>query len=172
MDPVTGPMSTRAGVRVDVLVAAHNAGCWLAETLDSLLAQTMTDWCCLVLDDGSADDAITLARSFAGRDDRVVVRSQAIGSVSTAQTGFSMRLQLPVRLGHSRIATSNGYCHFADRFRGQASAALRERHPRLLAVNAAPAALHLVRSRVHRPPKPGRQSMSTVAATHSIRCVG
>ncbi len=42
--------------RTSVIVPARNADKTLAETLDSLLAQSDSDWEALIIDDGSTDD--------------------------------------------------------------------------------------------------------------------
>jgi peptidoglycan/xylan/chitin deacetylase (PgdA/CDA1 family)/SAM-dependent methyltransferase len=58
-------------VTVSVVIPARNAEATLAETLDSLLAQTRGDWMALVIDDGSTDGTQALAQSYAGRDPRI-----------------------------------------------------------------------------------------------------
>lgn len=50
-----------------IVVPAYNAEATLAETLDAVIAQTTTDWDCVVVDDGSTDGTLALARSFAAR---------------------------------------------------------------------------------------------------------
>ena len=42
--------------QVTVVVATYNYGRYLAEALDSILAQTFADWEAIVVDDGSTDD--------------------------------------------------------------------------------------------------------------------
>ncbi len=56
---------------VSVVIPAHNAAGTLAETLDSLLAQTHRDWTALVVDDGSTDTTAEVARAYAARDPRI-----------------------------------------------------------------------------------------------------
>ncbi|MCC6763594.1 MAG: glycosyltransferase [Deltaproteobacteria bacterium] len=41
-----------------------------AEQVDSILAQTFTNWCCIVADDGSTPDRIAAVRAVAARDPR------------------------------------------------------------------------------------------------------
>jgi glycosyltransferase involved in cell wall biosynthesis len=57
--------------RVSVIMPAYNAGQWIAATLDSLLAQTFTDFEILVGDDGSKDDTAAIVASLAQRDARI-----------------------------------------------------------------------------------------------------
>ncbi len=83
--PAAGSLPGRPPVKVTVAVAAHNAGRWLAETLESVLAQTETDWTCHIVDDGSTDQTAEIADGFARRDHRFhVVRQQNTG-VSAAR---------------------------------------------------------------------------------------
>lgn len=57
---------------VSILIPCHNAAPWLAATLDSALAQTWPKIEVIVVDDGSTDDSLALARSFTGRGVRVL----------------------------------------------------------------------------------------------------
>ena len=63
--------------RFSVTVPAYNAESTLAETVDSIRAQTFTDWELVICDDGSTDTALALAESYAAADPRIRVISQA-----------------------------------------------------------------------------------------------
>jgi peptidoglycan/xylan/chitin deacetylase (PgdA/CDA1 family) len=78
-------MSERSAPKVSVVVAAYNRHATLAETLDSLLAQTYRDWEAIVVDDGSTDGTGELAERYAGDDPRFRVHRQANGGVSSAR---------------------------------------------------------------------------------------
>jgi glycosyltransferase involved in cell wall biosynthesis len=62
---------------VSVLVPAYNAEPWLAETLTSVLGQTYPHLEITVVDDGSSDGTLAVARSFEERGVRVVPQENA-----------------------------------------------------------------------------------------------
>lgn len=73
-----------------VIVPAYNAQDTLAETLDAILAQTHQDWECVVVDDGSTDSTLGIAETYARRDARFRVISQANqGTAGAYNTGVA-----------------------------------------------------------------------------------
>lgn len=73
---------------ISIIVPAYNAEQWLPVTVDSILAQTCTDWELIIVNDGSTDNTHRVARSYA--DDRIRVVDQANAGVSAARnTGLS-----------------------------------------------------------------------------------
>jgi glycosyltransferase involved in cell wall biosynthesis len=71
-----------ADLNVGVVIPAFNAERWLAETLDSVLAQTYAPVDILVLDDGSTDGTFALASSH---HPRVRVERQANAGIGAAR---------------------------------------------------------------------------------------
>lgn len=71
--------------RFSVIVPAYNLEHLLPRCLDSLLAQTLPDWECVVVDDGSADGTGGVCDAYAAKDPRFVVLHQANGGVSCAR---------------------------------------------------------------------------------------
>ncbi|MBI5692646.1 MAG: glycosyltransferase family 2 protein [Verrucomicrobia bacterium] len=59
---------------VSVIIPCHNAGRWLAATLDSVLAQTHPRTEVIVVDDGSTDDSLAVARRYEARGVRVATQ--------------------------------------------------------------------------------------------------
>lgn len=50
--------------RVSVVMAAKNYGRFIAEAIDSILAQTIDDWELVIIDDGSSDDTEPVVRPY------------------------------------------------------------------------------------------------------------
>ena len=68
----------------------YNSGKFLALTLESVLAQTMSDFELVLSDDGSTDNTLQIADEFAARDARVkVVRNSHKGIVATRNSGLA-----------------------------------------------------------------------------------
>jgi len=62
---------TNAAPLVSVLVTAYNREAYIAEALESVLAQTMTDFEVVVCDDQSTDGTVRVVEEIARRDPRV-----------------------------------------------------------------------------------------------------
>jgi hypothetical protein len=83
--------SAAFGAAVDVLLPVRDAAATLAEALESIRGQTLTDFRCLVLDDGSADGSLDLVRGLAAEDSRFVpVEGPARGLVATLNRGLDL----------------------------------------------------------------------------------
>jgi len=75
---------------ISIAIPAYNAGKYLAETVQSVLSQTVTDWEMVIVDDGSQDDTRSIAESYAGRDPSIRAAHQPNGGVAVARNfGFS-----------------------------------------------------------------------------------
>jgi glycosyltransferase involved in cell wall biosynthesis len=69
---------------VSFLIPVYNAGQFVRETLDTVLAQTFPDFECIAIDDGSKDGSLSILRNYAARDDRIrVVTRPNRGLVAT-----------------------------------------------------------------------------------------
>ncbi len=74
---------------VSVVVPALNAEATLAKTLDSVIRQTLDDWECLVVDDGSSDGTAELAAAIAAREPRIrLIRQQNAGVGAARNTSI------------------------------------------------------------------------------------
>jgi glycosyltransferase involved in cell wall biosynthesis len=62
---------------VSVIVPAYNYGRFIGQMVESLQQQTLTDWECVVVDDGSTDDTEEVVKFHADRDPRIKFLRQA-----------------------------------------------------------------------------------------------
>lgn len=74
---------------VSILIPAYNAEMWLAETVRSALAQTWDNKEIVVVDDGSKDGTLTLAKTFESDIVRVFTK-QNQGASATRNRAFSL----------------------------------------------------------------------------------
>ena len=70
---------------ISVIVPVYQAEKLLPQCVDSVLAQTFSDWELLLIDDGSRDGSPALCDGYAARDPRVRVFHKPNGGVSTAR---------------------------------------------------------------------------------------
>ena len=56
---------------VSIIVPAYDCAHLIGETLNSVRTQSLVDWECLVIDDGSRDDTPNVVRDFVARDRRI-----------------------------------------------------------------------------------------------------
>jgi glycosyltransferase involved in cell wall biosynthesis len=76
--------------RVSVLLPARDAAATLPTSLRSLERQSLSDWECVVVDDGSRDATLAIARAAATHDPRfVVVATPPSGLVAALNTGLA-----------------------------------------------------------------------------------
>lgn len=70
---------------VSVIIPIYNAAQYLAECIDSVLGQTMSDFELLLVDDGSTDESAEICERYAARDPRVRLFRQSNAGVSVAR---------------------------------------------------------------------------------------
>lgn len=72
-------------MNVSVIIPAYNAAETIADTLESLLAQTHSNWEAIVVDDGSTDETAEVTKKFAERDARIRMIKQPNGGEGAAR---------------------------------------------------------------------------------------
>lgn len=70
---------------VSIVMPCYQSGRTLARTVKSIQAQTMTDWELIAVDDGSADDTLSVLHALAQTESRMRVIHQPNGGVSSAR---------------------------------------------------------------------------------------
>jgi glycosyltransferase involved in cell wall biosynthesis len=58
---------------VSVLMTAYNREKYIAQAIESVLASTLKDFELIIVDDGSKDDTVSIARKYEAADDRIKV---------------------------------------------------------------------------------------------------
>ena len=74
---------------VSILIPAYNAEAWIAATIKSALDQTWSRKEIIVVDDGSSDQTLTVARQFAAKDVSVVTQENQ-GAAAARNKAFSL----------------------------------------------------------------------------------
>ena len=74
---------------VSILIPAYNAEAWISDTLRSAIAQTWERKEIIVVDDGSKDQTLTVARRFESEQVRVVTQKNQ-GAAATRNNAFSL----------------------------------------------------------------------------------
>lgn len=72
-------------MKFSIVIPVYNVAQYLNECLDSVIAQTFTDWECLCVDDGSIDGSADILDSYASKDSRIKVIHKSNGGVSSAR---------------------------------------------------------------------------------------
>lgn len=75
--------------RVSILLPYRDAAATLAAALDSLAAQTLHAWECLLIDDGSRDASAAIAAAYADRDPRFRLLRAGGGIVDALNRGIA-----------------------------------------------------------------------------------
>jgi glycosyltransferase involved in cell wall biosynthesis len=74
---------------VSILIPAYNAESWIADTIESAIAQTWPDKEIIVVDDGSSDGTLAAARQFESNQVRVVTQPNQ-GAAAARNKAFSL----------------------------------------------------------------------------------
>lgn len=72
-------------MKLSVAIPVYNVEAWLRECLDSLAAQTFTEWEAICVDDGSTDGSGTILDEYAAKDGRFRVVHQKNAGASAAR---------------------------------------------------------------------------------------
>ncbi len=78
--------------KVTVIMPAYNAAQFIEAAIRSVIAQTVTDWELLVIDDGSRDDTCKIVEALSAQDSRVQLLRNAhnMGVANTRNRGLSL----------------------------------------------------------------------------------
>ncbi len=68
-------MSVQSQPLVSVVTPVYNGSAYLAECIDSVLAQDYQHWELIILDNNSVDDSLLLAKTYAANDSRIKIHT-------------------------------------------------------------------------------------------------
>lgn len=70
---------------ISIIVPCYNQAKYMREALDSVLASTLSDWECIIVNDGSMDATLDVAREYEAKDSRFVVVDIPNGGLANAR---------------------------------------------------------------------------------------
>lgn len=74
---------------VSIVIPTYNAEAFLEETLASVLAQTYTNWECIIVNDGSTDNSLSIAKKWKEKDTRFhIINKENEGLSRARNTGI------------------------------------------------------------------------------------
>jgi glycosyltransferase involved in cell wall biosynthesis len=119
---------------VTVLMPVYNADRFVAETVDTILAQTFGDFEFLIINDGSTDRSLEILQGYAGRDPRIRL-------VSRPNTGYVAALNEGLELNRSEFVARIDADDLADPRRLELQVARMRQEPRLVALGSSASAI-------------------------------
>lgn len=69
---------------VDILMATYNGGQYIEQQIDSIIAQSYSDWRLFVRDDGSTDNTVDIVRQYTVTDKRIELVEDNLGNLGVA----------------------------------------------------------------------------------------
>lgn len=75
---------------VTVLLPVYNAAGFIAQTIESILAQTFTDFELLLINDGSSDESVKIIEQFNDSRIRLVLNERNLGLIETLNRGAAL----------------------------------------------------------------------------------
>lgn len=78
--------------RVSIIIPSYNHARFLSHCLESVKAQSFEEWEIILIDDGSTDDSVSIARRYAEQDSRirVFVNERNLGTYGSQQRALEM----------------------------------------------------------------------------------
>lgn len=70
---------------ISIIMPSYNQGPYLSEALDSVLAQTYSNWECIIVNDGSQDNTEEVSKAYCSKDARIRYVCQENSGVSAAR---------------------------------------------------------------------------------------
>ncbi len=78
-------MSNIKNILFSIIVPAYNSAAYIKKCIESVIAQTYTDFELILVDDGSSDNTLQLCRSYADADSRIKIIHKENGGHTSAR---------------------------------------------------------------------------------------
>ena len=75
----------KKNVDISIIVANYNYASFLPDALNSVLAQTIDNWECIIIDDGSTDNSVEIIKKYVKKDSRFQLIQIPHSGVSVAR---------------------------------------------------------------------------------------
>lgn len=75
----------KTNMRYSIIVPLYNKAPYVRHALDSIISQTYTDWECIIIDDGSTDNSLSVVKGLKIEDRRLKIISQKNAGVAAAR---------------------------------------------------------------------------------------
>ena len=77
---------------VSIIVPVYKAEAYVATCIESIQAQTCTDWELILVDDGSTDDTLKICKTYAEKDQRIIIvpLEKNMGLINARKTGVEI----------------------------------------------------------------------------------
>lgn len=116
-------------MKATVVIPNLNGAGWLRDSIESVWAQTMQDFELIVVDNGSTDESLTIARSYQGRPRYHLIENGT-------NTGFSYAVNQGIRMAESEYVALFNNDAFAQPDWLEQLIAAAEADPRIFAVSS------------------------------------
>lgn len=125
----TAPKSTSSNALISILMPVHNEEQFLVESIESMLAQTYSNFEFIIVDDGSTDKTPAILKSYARKDARIKVIT-----IKKSGLAHALNLALAQAKGHYIARMDADDISLPQRFQKQI--AYLRKHTNVIAVGA------------------------------------
>lgn len=119
----------RAEIKASVIIPNLNGAGWLRDSIESIRAQTMRDFELIVIDNGSTDESLAIARGYEGSEGYTLIENGC-------NKGFSAAVNQGIRRAKGEYAVLFNNDAFAEPDWLAQLCAMADAHPRAFAVQS------------------------------------
>lgn len=70
---------------ISIVIPCYNQSLYMRETLNCVMEQTLSEWECIIVNDGSTDDTLSIAKEYTKKDKRFYVVDKPNGGLADAR---------------------------------------------------------------------------------------